>query len=65
MLTKPLGTGIVNTAIKGNLASGEITRKVTAIMAALNRTAATVMRRTRCMPVQISPDSGSSVIWPK
>ncbi len=44
VLTKPLGTGIVNTAIKGNLASGEITRKVTAIMAALNRTAATVMR---------------------
>jgi selenium donor protein len=33
VLTKPLGTGIVNTAIKGNLASGEITRKVTAIMA--------------------------------
>jgi selenide, water dikinase len=45
VLTKPLGTGIVNTAIKGNLASGEITRKVTAIMAALNRTAATVMRQ--------------------
>jgi len=44
VLTKPLGTGIVNTAIKGNLASGEITRKVTAIMAALNRTAASVMR---------------------
>jgi selenide,water dikinase len=45
VLTKPLGTGIVNTAIKGNLASGEITRKVTAIMAALNRTAATIMRQ--------------------
>lgn len=45
VLTKPLGTGIVNTAIKGNLASGEITRQVTAIMASLNRTAATVMRR--------------------
>ena len=44
VLTKPLGTGIVNTAMKGNLASGEITRKVTAIMAALNRTAASVMR---------------------
>jgi selenide, water dikinase len=44
VLTKPLGTGIVNTAIKGNLASGEITRKVIAIMAALNRTAAAVMR---------------------
>jgi selenide,water dikinase len=44
VLTKPLGTGIVNTAIKGNLASGEITRKVTGIMAALNNTAAKVMR---------------------
>lgn len=43
VLTKPLGTGIVNTAIKGNLASGDITRNVTAIMAALNRTAAQVM----------------------
>lgn len=44
VLTKPLGTGIVNTAIKGNLASGEITRKVIAIMATLNRTAAAVMK---------------------
>ena len=44
VLTKPLGTGIVNTAIKGNLASGEITRMVTGIMAALNHTAANVMR---------------------
>lgn len=44
VLTKPLGTGIVNTAIKGNLASGEITRKVIGIMAALNRTAADVIR---------------------
>jgi len=44
VLTKPLGTGIVNTAIKGNLASGEITRMVIAIMASLNRTAAAVMR---------------------
>jgi selenide,water dikinase len=44
VLTKPLGTGIVNTAIKGNLASGEITRKVIGIMAALNRTAAHVIR---------------------
>ncbi len=44
VLTKPLGTGIVNTAIKGNLASGEITRLVIGIMAALNRTAARVIR---------------------
>ncbi len=45
VLTKPLGTGIVNTAIKGNLASGEITRNVTKIMASLNRTAALIMRQ--------------------
>ena len=43
VLTKPLGTGIVNTAIKGNLASGEIASKVTDIMAGLNRSAADVM----------------------
>ncbi len=44
ILTKPLGMGIVNTAIKGNLATGEITRMVTDIMAGLNKTAADVMR---------------------
>lgn len=44
ILTKPLGTGIVNTAIKGGLASEEVTRTVTRLMAALNRDAAEVMR---------------------
>ena len=44
VLTKPLGTGIVNTAIKGHLAPGEVTRNITGLMAALNRTAADVMR---------------------
>lgn len=43
ILTKPLGTGIVNTAIKGGLASKDTCRKVTAIMAALNRGAAEVI----------------------
>ncbi len=43
VLTKPLGTGIVNTAIKGGLASKESCRKVTDIMAALNRGAADVI----------------------
>jgi len=42
VLTKPLGTGIVNTAIKGGLASDETCQKVTKIMAALNRVAAEV-----------------------
>ncbi|MEA3417567.1 MAG: selenide, water dikinase SelD, partial [Thermodesulfobacteriota bacterium] len=43
ILTKPLGTGIINTAIKGGLASGEAIKFVTHLMAALNRDAAQVM----------------------
>jgi selenide,water dikinase len=43
VLTKPLGTGIVNTAIKAGMASAELTGKVTRLMAALNRDAAGVM----------------------
>ncbi len=37
VLTKPLGTGIINTAIKGNIAENELIDKVTGIMSALNR----------------------------
>lgn len=43
VLTKPLGTGIVNTAIKAGLASAELTDRVTRLMAALNRDAARIM----------------------
>jgi len=43
ILTKPLGTGIVCTAIKGGLASEEVAGRVTRIMATLNRDAAAVM----------------------
>jgi selenide, water dikinase len=43
VLTKPLGTGIVNTAIKAGMASAELTARVTNLMAALNRAAAEVM----------------------
>lgn len=43
ILTKPLGTGIINTAIKGGLASPEITESVSRLMAALNRGAAEAM----------------------
>lgn len=43
VLTKPLGTGIVNTAIKGGLASKVTIRRVTKLMATLNRQAAEVM----------------------
>ena len=44
ILTKPIGTGIINTAIKGGLASGKIIEKVTSLMAALNREAAEIMK---------------------
>jgi selenide,water dikinase len=44
ILTKPLGTGIISTAIKGGIASKEITEKVTQTMATLNMVAAEVMR---------------------
>ena len=44
ILTKPLGTGIVATAIKGALASQEVTDKVTRAMATLNKGAAEVMQ---------------------
>jgi len=43
VLTKPLGTGIVNTAIKAAMASAELTNKATRLMAALNRDAANVV----------------------
>jgi selenide, water dikinase len=45
VLTKPLGTGIVNTAIKAELASAEATAEITASMVMLNRAAADVMAR--------------------
>lgn len=44
ILTKPLGTGIVSTALKAGLAKEETKRRATGLMAALNRAAAEVMR---------------------
>jgi selenide,water dikinase len=44
ILTKPLGTGIINTAIKGGLATGKIIDSVTRLMATLNREVAEIMR---------------------
>lgn len=43
VLTKPLGTGIVNTAIKAGLASDETIARVTKLMVTLNRQAAEVI----------------------
>lgn len=45
ILTKPLGTGIINTAIKSDLASAEIVKTVTRLMATLNRDAAAIMKK--------------------
>lgn len=45
ILTKPLGTGIINTAIKGEFASAEIIEYVTRLMATLNRNAAEIMQK--------------------
>jgi selenide,water dikinase len=43
VLTKPLGTGIVNTTIKANLAPAKLIDRVTRLMAVLNRDAAGIM----------------------
>jgi len=43
ILTKPVGTGIVATALKGKLADAGTTRKMVKIMSTLNREAAEVM----------------------
>jgi len=44
VLTKPLGTGILNTAIKGGLMSPEAIAELTDLMAKLNKTAALVLK---------------------
>lgn len=45
ILTKPLGTGIMNTAAKANLASEEQIKAITGIMVTLNKDAAEIMSR--------------------
>jgi len=44
ILTKPLGTGIINTAVKGNVAGEETVARATSQMAALNRAASRQMQ---------------------
>ncbi len=44
VLTKPLGTGIINTAIKGEAASPEAVEKIVAAMVTLNRQAAELIQ---------------------
>ncbi len=45
VLTKPLGTGIINTAIKAGLASSQLIETVTDLMTMLNKNAAQIMRK--------------------
>ena len=46
ILTKPLGTGIISTAVKGKLAGEETVAKVASTMATLNKKASELMRET-------------------
>lgn len=43
VLTKPLGTGIISTAVKGNLAPDSLEKVIIEVMAGLNRQAAEIM----------------------
>jgi selenide,water dikinase len=45
VLTKPLGTGIISTALKAGMASQEAVRKIVESMVTLNRTAAEWMKK--------------------
>jgi len=47
ILTKPLGTGILSTAIKGNLADSGVEEQITQIMATLNRVPADAITAVR------------------
>jgi selenide,water dikinase len=46
ILTKPLGTGIISTAIKGNVADEKAIAKIVKSMSALNRKASELMQKT-------------------
>ncbi len=47
ILTKPLGMGVISTAIKQGRGTPELERKVGAVMTVLNKTAAEIMKRFR------------------
>lgn len=47
IITKPLGTGILNTGIKGNMLSEDSLRKLIDVMASLNKKASEVMLSVR------------------
>ncbi len=67
VLTKPLGTGVISTALKGEMASEEAVRKMVECMIPLNRKASEWMQLWVPMPVPILRDSVSSAMplkWP-
>jgi selenophosphate synthase len=49
-LTKPIGTGILSTAIKGGLAGSDLVEQITRVMTALNKCAAEEIESVRCRP---------------
>ena len=49
VLTKPLGTGILSTALKGGLAGREVESRIVEVMAALNRLPAILAIHRRCL----------------
>jgi len=55
VLTKPLGTGILSTAIKGGLAGGEVEARIVETMATLNRLPAELVREKK-IPVHSCTD---------
>lgn len=48
ILTKPLGTGIISTAIKKQMAPADVTARAIQVMTALNETASKLMKRFQC-----------------
>ena len=53
ILTKPLGTGILSTAVKGEMASEEEAAYAASVMATLNKYARDQVQIFRCMHVQM------------
>ncbi len=60
ILTKPLGTGVIATAMKGRLASPEAEAEAIRVMTTLNRLPAACLETWRCTP---SPTSPASDFW--
>ena len=60
VLTKPLGSGILNTAVKGGLATPDQEQEVVAWMGTLNRLAAEIMRQ--CEPSACTDVTGFGLV---